>query len=347
MGRLYGLVFSFFALSYLASRAGQHWLPDKVYDALTLTGAYWMAVVYYGFLLTATAEVIRLVDRFLPFLPVWLKQRPLQTGVALLCVLTCILLYGTWNARNPIIQHYDITIPKQTETMSSLHIVAVSDIHLGNIIGAERLTKLVNSINTLNPDIVLFAGDTIDAELKPFIKEGMATPLRQLHPPLGSYAILGNHEYIGMQTDAIVEQLEQAGITVLRDRYVLIRDSFILAGRDERSRSRYGSGDRASLKQILASADRSRPIILLDHQPLDLEEAKEQGADLQISGHTHRGQLFPNNVITSSIFEIDWGYLKKDTLQVLVSSGYGTWGPPIRIGSKPEILDIYITFTGR
>ena len=112
----------------------------------------------------------------------------------------------------------------------------------------------------------------------------------------------------------------------------------------ERSRDRYGNGSRAPLSVVLAGVDTTLPVLLLDHQPLDLEEARSQGADLQLSGHTHRGQLYPNHLITSAIFEIDWGYLKKDSLQVIVSSGWGTWGPPIRTGNTPELLDLHINF---
>lgn len=306
-----------------------------------------MAVIYYGFLLALFADIIRLLDRIIPLLPMTLKQRPEWTGLTVVLLLTCILAYGFWNARHPIINRYDITIAKKAGNLTNLHAVAVSDIHLGNIIGVDRLEKLVESINQLQPDIVLLPGDIIDAELQPFISQNMGSVLRRLNPPLGVYAILGNHEYIGGEPDGIIAALEQAGVKVLRDSKVIINDSLIVAGRDERSRNRYAGGSRAPLSAILSGADLTLPVLLLDHQPMDLAEAKQQGVDLQLSGHTHRGQLYPNHLITAAIFEIDWGYLKKESLQVIVSSGYGTWGPPIRTGNRPEILDIHIRFNDK
>lgn len=342
--RIYWLTFSFLALAYLASRAGQTWLPSSIYDALTFIGAFWLAFLYYGFLLTLLADILRLLDRFIPFLPAVIKQKPAFAALAILLLLGGILAYGTWNARHPVIQRYDLTIAKSAGQRSALHAVAVSDVHLGNIIGADRLNELVDSINALHPDIVLFVGDTVDAELKPFIDQNMGDVLRRLQPQLGVYAVLGNHEYIGREPEAIVENLEKSGVRILRDRQLLIDDSFILAGRDEYSSSRYANRLRAPLSAILAGSDFSRPVILLDHQPVALAESQIAGVDLQLSGHTHRGQLFPNNFVTAAIFEVDWGYLKKGALQVLVSSGYGTWGPPVRTGNRPELLDLYITF---
>ncbi|HOV43194.1 MAG TPA: metallophosphoesterase, partial [Syntrophothermus lipocalidus] len=93
-----------------------------------------------------------------------------------------------------------------------------------------------------------------------------------------------------------------------------------------------------------AGIDRSRPIILMDHQPIDLDEALNEGVDLQLSGHTHLGQLFPNRFVTRRVYEVDWGYLRKDNLQVIVSCGFGTWGPPIRVGNHPEIVVINVRF---
>jgi predicted MPP superfamily phosphohydrolase len=295
-------------------------------------------------LLAFLVDIIRLLDRAIPFLPLTLKQHPEWTGLTVVILLTCILSYGFWNARHPVISRYEITIAKNAGNLAKLHAVAVSDIHLGNIIGADRLEKLVESINQLQPDIVLLPGDIIDAELQPFITQNMGTVFRRLNPPLGVYAVLGNHEYIGGEQDAIIAALEQAGVKVLRDSRVIINNNLVVAGRDERSRNRYAGGSRAPLSAILAGINPAMPVLLLDHQPVDLEESKLQGVDLQLSGHTHRGQLYPNHLITSRIFEIDWGHLKKDSLQVIVSSGYGTWGPPIRTGNQPELLDIYITF---
>jgi len=103
---------------------------------------------------------------------------------------------------------------------------------------------------------------------------------------------------------------------------------------------------RLTMSELFKVVDTSKPIILLDHQPYDLGVARDQGVDIHLAGHTHRGQLFPANLITDRIYENDWGYLKKGTMHSFVSSGFGTWGPPLRIGSRSEVMVINVSFTG-
>ncbi|MDU4961207.1 MAG: metallophosphoesterase [Sporomusaceae bacterium] len=309
-----------------------------------MIGAIWMAVVYYGFLLTMLIDIARLLDRAIPFLPSVLKQQPHWAGLAAILLVGGVLAYGFWNARHPVINRYDIHIEKSGGHFKQVHAVVVSDIHLGNLIGANRLEQLVTTVNRLQPDVVLLPGDIIDAELKPFLDENMGPVLQRLQPPLGTYAVLGNHEYIGGETEGIIAALQEAGVTILRDDKAIIAGSLVIAGRDDRSRLNYGGSARSPLSAILAGVNPALPLILLDHQPLDLDESRQNRVDLQFSGHTHRGQLFPNQLITAAMFETDWGYLRQETFQLIVSCGYGTWGPPFRIGNRPELLDVYITF---
>lgn len=172
----------------------------------------------------------------------------------------------------------------------------------------------------------------------------MSEILCGLSPKFGSFAVLGNHEYYGGQVEQAVRHLQQGGIRVLRDETVKVADSFYIVGRDYRGAGRFTGQQRKELQVIMKGIDGSLPIILLDHEPVCLEEAKQAGVDLQLSGHTHKGQFFPNQLVTGMMFDIDWGYLRRENLQVIVSSGFGTWGPPIRIGNRPEIVDIMIHF---
>lgn len=137
--------------------------------------------------------------------------------------------------------------------------------------------------------------------------------------------------------------LRQSGVQVLRDSKVEIAESIYLVGRDD-----YTSGSFAEDRQVLADLmkdiDRSKPIILMDHRPVHLTQALNEGVDLQVSGHTHKGQFFPLNFVTQKMFEVDYGYFRRDSLQVIVSCGFGTWGPPIRVGNRPEIVEIDIRF---
>jgi predicted MPP superfamily phosphohydrolase len=220
----------------------------------------------------------------------------------------------------------------------------VSDIHLGLVVDNSRLELMVNRINELDPDIVFLAGDTIDEDVKLFANNKMPEILKKLRSRYGVYAVLGNHEYIGGKNELAVEHLQQAGINVLVDECLKINDQFYVVGRDDRMASRMFGKSRIGLSNLIDGIDKSLPIILLDHQPVDLEEGQRNGIDLQLSGHTHNGQFFPNTLISRLVFEKSWGYLKKGEYQMVVSSGFGTWGPPIRIGSNSEITDLTISF---
>lgn len=346
-GGAYWLVFWLLALSYLGARFGRPFLPSWFTERLTLVGAFWLAAMFYFILILALMDAVRLMDRLFKFIPGVIKTNPAFVpglGVFVLTLVAAIVGYGYWNAKTPRIIHYDLTITKRAGNLDKLHVVMVSDVHLGTIIHNGRLTQLTEMIKNLNPEIVLFAGDVIDENIEVVAEKQMAQSFRQLRPKFGIYTVLGNHEYIGGHAGEIISYLQAAGVKVLQDDYVKVGDAFYIVGRDDRSGQRFTGRPRLSLSEIMQGVDISRPVILLDHQPVNLEESRQNGADLQLSGHTHRGQLFPNHLITERLYEIDWGYLRKDDLQVIVSSGYGTWGPPIRVGNSPEIVDISIKF---
>ncbi|MDF9408831.1 MAG: putative metallophosphoesterase [Pelotomaculum sp. PtaB.Bin013] len=343
-GKIYWFLFFLLAFSYLAGRLGERYLPAAVCDGFTIAGSYWLAAINYLFFTLIAVDLIRLADRWLGFLPEGLKQRPVAAGLAVVLLVVGIVIYGAWNSRNPQFRYYDIDIAKPAGSLSQLHVIMVSDIHLGKIVNNGRLMTLVNMINSKNPDLVLLPGDIIDENIGPFIEQKMPDVLRMLKPKYGTFAVFGNHEYIGGHAEEAFHHLQEAGITVLRDDYKKVDGSFYIVGRDESSGGRYNGKRRQELSALMEGVDHSLPVILLDHQPSHLEEGQEQGVDLQLSGHTHHGQLFPFNLITQRIFEEDWGYLRKGDFQIIVSCGFGTWGPPIRIGSTPEIVDITIHF---
>lgn len=344
-GPVYWKVFFLLAFSYLIGRLATQYIPSPLSAGLTVLGSYWLACMNFLVLALVLVDLLRLADRWLHFLPQGLKQYPAVTGLIVLAAVLGIVLYGVWNARNPQITRYDVSIEKPAGSLQSLHIVMVSDTHLGNIVHNGRLMAMVNSINSLKPDIVLLPGDIIDENIDPFVEQEMQDTFIKLQTRYGVYAVFGNHEYIGGHAQEARHYLTEAGVTVLRDECVKVADSFYIAGRDYDTKGRFGGAGRKNLIDVLDGIDRSLPVIVLDHQPSPLEEAREQGVDLQLSGHTHRGQLFPFNLITRSIFATDWGYLRQGNFQIIVSSGYGTWGPPVRIGNHPEIVDITVHFT--
>ena len=292
-------------------------------------------------------DVVRLLNYFLHFLPAFLYTDYLRTKQILFIVSVVIaavmVLAGYINARNPRVKELSLKIDKPGHGMKELTISMASDIHLGTIIRKAKAKELVRLLNAPRPDLILLAGDVVDEDLAPVIKDNIGEALCELKARIGVYAITGNHEYIGGAGPA-VEYLEKHCIRMLRDTAVLVNGQFYLVGRDDRDKPRFTGKPRKELSEILNKADHAYPIILMDHQPFNLEKSADNGVDLQLSGHTHNGQIWPFSYITRAIYELSWGYKKIRNTHVYVSCGFGTWGPPVRLGSRPEVLIIHLTF---
>lgn len=337
--KIYWAIYLLFASSFLLARS-LVFENQFINQVLAWFASYSLAVLFYAFFILLCIDIIRLADRWLGVIPAYLKQSPEKVGLLVIVLLAGLLGYGSWNAWHPVFTTYEINIPKTASEDEKLHIVMISDLHLGNIVNNERLTAIVQRINQGNPDIILIGGDLIDGDIGPFLKQNMGSTLRQLKPRLGTYMVLGNHDGHGKE---IIPYFQDAGLNVLSDKYLLIDNSFYLVGEDYGGHQSIGSAQPV-LADIMTGLNHELPIILLKHSPTNLEDARINGVDLQLSGHTHQGQLFPNNFITSRMYEIDWGYLRKGDLQVIVSTGFGTWGPPIRIGNTPEVVDLEVKF---
>lgn len=341
------LAFGLISFAFVIARFGGSRLPRPVTKFLSRIGGFWFLILMYVPFLLLFLEIGRLLNHWIGFIPANQTQSAaLIIGWAFVLLMTGLLFYGFWRARNPVVVAYEVTVPKRGAQQDELRIALVSDTHLGAINGRRQLRQMVEMVNQLNPDLVLHAGDLIDDEVQSFMEEGMIEELKRLQPKLGTYLILGNHDYPAGYTKEYRELLASGGVQLLLDEWVKVDDSFYIIGRDDWSgQSRWGR-PRKPLTEILEGADPSLPLILMDHQPNRLNEAQAAGIDLMVCGHTHRGQMFPNQFVTRRVFEIDWGYLKKGALHVIVSLGFGTWGPPVRIGNRPEVVSIRVRFTG-
>lgn len=313
-------------------------------SALIWFGSFWLAAMVYFLILVLLIDVTRIVNGFVGFIPASFFMAETKFTIFSYSVLavTVIVAGGAINAAIPRIKTLELTVHKKSP-LQSLNVVAVSDIHLGTIICKRRLERIVKKINSLNPDIVLLPGDVVDEDIGPVIKQNLGETLRTIQSKYGIYAITGNHEYIG-GVEPSTQYLVEHGIHELRDDAVTIAGSFHVVGREDVSYNRGAHRRRKPLAELLSLLDRSLPIILMDHQPFRLHEAEECGIDLQLSGHTHHGQMFPFNLITKRIFEVSWGYKKKGNTHIYVSCGVGSWGPPVRIGNTPEIMNIRLQF---
>jgi len=343
----YKWVFFVLSVSYIVARVLERIWLSPVSDIFTWLGSFWLAAMIYFLLAVLLIDLVRLVNYFVPVYPGFvtanyaLTKIYLFASVVFLVVIT--IIKGHINAVRPHITHLDLAVHKHAGTMKKLHIVMVSDIHMGTVIGPRRIAAMVKRINGLSPDLILIAGDAVDEDLAPVIRHNLGANLENLKAPLGVYGITGNHEYIG-GAEAAVTYLRKHGINLLRDSVVLVNNSFYIAGREDRDRERFTGKKRKSVAALLQDVDKSLPVILLDHQPFQLGLAEEAGADLQLSGHTHHGQMWPASYITKAIYELSYGYIMRGNTHFYVSSGYGSWGPPVRIGTRSEIVDIWLSF---
>jgi hypothetical protein len=219
----------------------------------------------------------------------------------------------------------------------------VSDIHLGTIVSKNRIRRIVDQINATHPDVILLAGDIVDEDLAPVISENLGATLTKLKAPLGVIGITGNHEYIG-GVEPAVKYLREHGINILRDSVVEIARNIFVVGREDLQSKTFGSKGRKDLREFNPKNNDTITTILLDHQPAAIAEAEDNKADLMLSGHTHHGQIWPLNYITSAVYRLSWGYKQFGDTHAYVSSGIGSWGPPVRIGNRPEVVVITLKF---
>lgn len=339
---IYWTLFFIIVFSYFIWAIGRNRLPDFMEYVFNIVGAYWMAAMVYLLIFNGIIDIFFLIARKTKFINLS-KENLLKinfvAGTLVILIVAVIFIYGSYNASHAKVSEYNIKVDKAAGNLKKLDIVMISDIHLGSLIGKDRLKGMVNSINDLHPDIVLISGDIIDNDLNVLMDKNIGDEFLKLKSKYGTYAVGGNHD-----PDAGYSYLEKCGLNMLLDESVKIENSFYIVGRKDLSRERYNGQKRKSLEEILKEKDKSLPLILLDHQPENLDEGKLAKVDLQLSGHTHGGQFFPANLFTRRLFEIDHGYLKKDNFNVIVSCGYGTWGPPIRIGNSSEIVKVTLNF---
>jgi len=229
--------------------------------------------------------------------------------------------------------HHKVRVPLQLSTSKPLakplRLVMLSDLHLGYHNPKAELHRWVDMINAEKPDYVLIAGDIIDISVRPLIEENMAEEFKRIQAPV--YACLGNHEYY--TGEPLAQQFyKDAGINLLRDTCVVVGDLCIV-GRDDRTNSHRKAGAK-----LFAEADHSKYTIVLDHQPYYLERAERAGIDFQLSGHTHRGQVWPISWITDYMYECAYGEHQRGNTRYYVSSGMGIWGGKYRIGTQSEYV---------
>jgi len=343
----YAVIFVIAATSYIIAKFLDGKIPHLVYDAMIWIGSFWFAFMLYFFLSIILIDLIRLLNWKLDFFPQIINnnyenvKRYLLAFVVLIS--SVIIFIGYLNTRKISVKSLSLEITRKQSALTELNAVVLSDLHLSTINGEKLLSQIVAKLNELKTDVVFIPGDIVEDRAETLKSEGIGVSLSKIKSKYGVFASTGNHEYIN-GINGTCKFITENGITLIRDSSLLIADSFILAARDDASKNSLANQRRKSLEEIISNANQNYPIILLDHTPFGLEEAEINGISLQLSGHTHHGQMFPLNLITKLIYEVSWGYKKKDNTHYYVSCGVGTWGPPVRLGSESEIVNIKIKF---
>ena len=308
------LVLSIFVLRHIE-------IPEVLSQGLFNIGSVWLVFTLYMVLALLVTDISKL---FVPTMKTY-------GFVVSFGFTVCLLTYGYFNYKHPDINHLDITLDKPLQGQP-MKIVSISDVHLGNGTRKPQLQKFVEMINAQEPELIIIGGDLIDNSLIPLYQQKMVEELNQLKAPMGIYLAPGNHEYIsGME--ACEQFLKDTPIRLLRDSIVTLPNGLQLIGRDDRSNRR-----RLPIAELMKQADSTKPTLLIDHQPYEVAKKDSLGIDIQFSGHTHRGQVWPLSLLVDNMYEQSHGYRRWSNSHVYVSSGLSLWGPPFRIGTKSDML---------
>mgnify|MGYP000842507841 FL=1 len=324
---------------------------------------YWIGIMLYSLLYVVLFDLLRLIAKHTKLKNTLLFSRgsviSIGSVVVACAVATC--LYGIFNARNIKVNEYSVTVNKSCGSDKHLKAVLVADLHMGYAIGVDHITNMVEKINQQDADIVIIAGDIFDNSYDGMDDpEGIKAQLKSIKSKYGVYAVYGNHDIdekilMGFTFDWGSKQLnsekmtnfmKECNIKLINDESVLINDEFYLVGRRDTDKPGTEDGTRAEISELTKDLDKTKPIFVLSHEPDELQKTADAGADIDFSGHTHDGQLFPGNLTIGLFWENPCGMIKKDNMYSIVTSGVGVYGTFMRVGTDAEICSVDIDFAG-
>ena len=304
-------------------------LPNKY---IQLVGGYFLGFSAYYFMFNVIFMLVML-------LPIRTFDEKLFVGIVegMKIVLISILIgYGAYNLKKTEVVNYEIYSDKISESMT---IVVFADLHMGSRIGLAEVRNVVSMINDMDADLVFIPGDFLNISMREVKKiDELTGELRKIKSKHGVYVTLGNHDP-SKDHDDLVKFFQDSNIILLEDEIVEIGEITIVGRRDLSPIDNFEQ-ERKKIKDLVKDIDKEQYIIILDHQPNGQRDAIANNVDLLINGHTHNGQIFPGNLIVAWINKLGYGHKKYDNTDMIVTSGVGYWGPPIRIGSHSEIVKI-------
>lgn len=323
-------------------------LPRKMATILSWITYPWMGIALLMFVTLLATDMIWFLLQFIPenYLPEPRLLLQYCLGIMALSITGLLAGFSLWKGMEPVrVKRLSITLKRLPQSLDGLRIVQITDLHIGSLIYGNWLQQVVDKVNALKPDLIVITGDLVDGSVEE-LRDDVAA-LAELRARYGTYFITGNHEYYS-GVEEWCAHIASLGIRVLRNERVsivagLAGESFDLAGVDDWV-SYHFQAEGPNLAKALAGRDPNKALILLAHQPVAVHEAAAHGVDLQLSGHTHGGQIWPFNYLvylqqpyTKGLYR----YSNTET-QVYVSSGTGFWGPPMRLGTSAEITHIIL-----
>ena len=331
-------------------------IPSGIKRTISWISAYWMGIYVYLLIFCIAADCVVLLGSLIRIIPWPLPQSVMFfRGLAAVLLTAGVVSYGIFIANQIKIVKYDIALDNKA-LQKAMQIVLISDLHLGAVNSERNLERVVRCVNSLKPDIVCIAGDVFNGDINALKNPSKAMDLfLEIEAVHGVYASLGNHDG-GKTYDEMVRFLSQCNIKLLNDEYEIIDGRLILLGRiDPSPIGGFGGRVRADIAGILSGTEIDSaietesgietylPVVVMDHNPANTGQYGSD-VDVVLSGHTHRGQVFPGSLITRAMFSVDYGYRQKtaDSPHIVVTSGAGTWGTPLRVGSSSEVVSIVL-----
>lgn len=317
-------------------------IPLAVKKLLNGISSYWMGIFLYLLLLILLADAVIWIGGLTKIIPSPLPQSVrFYQGLVPVLLTVGIVCYGVFHAYE--VKHVSYEIQLKDAALNNMKIILISDSHMGAFNSFEHnLERIVKDINDRSPDIVCFVGDIFNDDFNQISNPDKAVSLlKGIVSTYGVYACLGNHDG-GDTLEQMIGFLEESNIRLLNDEYVIIDDRLVLIGRlEQRPIGGFGDRKRKDTAELLSSIDADLPIVVMDHNPAVVGQYGED-VDLILSGHSHKGQVFPGNLLTKAIYVVDYGHYQKDenSPHIIVTSGVSTWGPPLRVGTDNEIVSI-------
>ena len=349
-------IYIFFASSFIVG----FFLPFR---SIKIVGNYWLGVVQYILLFVIWFDLIRIILfkwKLINEKIIHARKTFILVGILCFLVVGAFSTYGVIHAKKIVVNSYQVQIDKKVDKFSNLRVALVSDLHLGYNSSLSHVKKMVKLINESDPDVVVIAGDIFDNSYEAIYKpDKIIQEIKKIKTKYGVYAVYGNHDIDekilagftfswkknkNLNDPRMPSFLEKANVKLLRDESLLIDDSFYLVGRIDYHKYGMEVEKRKTIEELVSSFDKSKPIILIDHEPYELEEIAKAGVDLDLSGHTHNGQMFPSNVFIKFIWKNPYGLLKVDNMYSAVTSGVGVYGPNMRVGTTAEVMVLDLSF---